>query len=203
MTESLPLRREAYLIRHGETEWNVQKRWQGTYDVPLNAEGERQALLLAEYMRQNHRLDYLYSSDLTRAWKTAEMIGKLTGVTPIADTRLREFNVGLFQGYSGVELEQLYPQELAAYRRGGPIPQGESREDVQERALSAWEDITAKTTGNVALVAHGGWIAQFLMRLFPEMKLNGVPQIHNTSITTLVKQDNTWVLESISVTPHL
>jgi broad specificity phosphatase PhoE len=201
------IQREAYLIRHGETEWNVQKRWQGIADIPLNEVGERQARLLAEYMRENHTLHDLYSSDLSRAWQTAEAIGKLTGVSPISDSRLREFNVGVFQGHTGPELELSHGVELAAYRTGHmdyAIPQGESRQQVQDRAYSAWLDITAKTTGNVAFVAHGGWIALLLPALFPELLTQGgVKQIHNTSITTLIETENGWKLESISVTPHL
>lgn len=201
------IQREAYLIRHGETEWNVQKRWQGIADVPLNEVGERQAMLLAEYMRENHTLHSIYCSDLTRARKTAEAIGKLTGVTPISDPRLREFNVGVFQGHTGPELELSYPQELASYRAGSMeylIPQGESRLLVQERAYDAWQDIIGKTTGNVAFVAHGGWIALLLPRIFPELLTKGgVKQIHNTSITTLIETENGWKLESVSVTPHL
>jgi phosphoserine phosphatase len=194
--------REVYLIRHGQTDWNVQKRWQGSADTPLNEEGQRQALLLGEFMRQNHHVEYLYSSDLSRAWDTAVTIAEIVGIKPVADMRLRETNVGVFSGHTGDELQKLYPKELLAFRSGQKdfvIPNGESLGQVEARAYEAFYDIMGKTTGNVALVSHGGWIAALLARLFEQVKIH----ISNTSITTLVEVENGWRLDSLSVTPHL
>lgn len=196
--------REAHFIRHGQTDWNINRRWQGTMDVPLNAEGLRQADLLAAYFAGAHPLNAIYSSDLQRAWHTAAAISRVTGVPVQPDPRLREINVGIFQGYSGDELAVLHPDELAQWRTGSPdyvIPGGESRRQVQERAHAAWLDIMANSTGNIALVTHGGWIWQLLEKLFPQ-DIAGV-HIHNTSITTLVNRGHEWELHQLCVTPHL
>jgi broad specificity phosphatase PhoE len=209
-------RREVYLIRHGQTDWNVEKRWQGSVNTPLNEEGQRQALLLGEYMRQQHQIDHLFSSDLSRAWDTAVTIGEICGVKPVVDVRLRETNVGIFEGYNSEELMQRYPYELTEFRSGRMdfvIPNGESMAQVQARGYAAFVELVGKTTGNVALVSHGGWIYQLLRKLFPDIDSKGV-HIGNTSITTLVQRilppENTvafgkgsWTLESVSVTPHL
>jgi broad specificity phosphatase PhoE len=197
--------REVYLIRHGQTDWNVQKRWQGTMDTPLNEEGQRQALLLGEYMRQHHHVDALYSSDLSRAWDTAVTIAEIVGVKAVPDVRLRETNVGIFQGYTGDELQKLHPHELLAFRSGQRdfvIPKGESLEQVEARALEAFHDIMGRVQGNIALVSHGGWISQLLRGIFGDIEQRRI-HISNTSITTLVEAGSGWRLDSVSVTPHL
>lgn len=198
--------REVYLIRHGQTDFNVQKRWQGAMDTPLNEEGQRQALLLGEYMRQNHQVDHVYSSDLSRAWDTAVTIAEIVGVKALPDVRLRETDVGVFQGYTGDELNSLYPDELKQFRSGRKdfvIPNGGSLAQVEARAYAAFNDLLGKTSGNLALVSHGGWIGMLLRRLFPEIDERGGLYITNTSITTLVGGANHWELASVSVTPHL
>jgi probable phosphoglycerate mutase len=199
-------KREVYLIRHGQTDWNIQKRWQGTMDIPLNEEGQRQALLLGEFMRENHHVDHVYSSDLMRAWDTAVTIGEIVGVKPVPDLRLRETNVGIFQGYTGEELHKLYPNELAAFRSGRKdftIPNGESLLQVESRAEEAFYDLLSKSTGNIAIVSHGGWIGSLLRRLFAEVDARGGVHITNTSITTLIESEKGWTLDSVSVTAHL
>ncbi len=198
--------REAYIIRHGETEWNVQKRWQGHYDCALNDEGRRQAKRLAKYMRLNHALSHIYSSDLSRALDTAKAIADAYGLEPVIDLRLRETHVGVFQGYTGDELVNLYPEELMRFRTGSMdfiIPTGESRLQVQARAHEAFFEVMANTEGNVAFVSHGGWINLLLRKLFSDFDTHGGVYISNTSITTLVEDDGSWRLGSVSVTPHL
>ncbi len=198
--------REAYIIRHGETEWNVLKRWQGHYDCVLNDEGRRQARRLAKYMRLNHALHHVYSSDLSRALDTANAIAEPYQVKPIIDLRLRETHVGVFQGYTGDELLTLYPEELTLFRSGSMdfiIPTGESRLQVQARAHEAFFEIMANTEGNVAFVSHGGWINVLLRKLFREFDEQGGAHILNTSITTLIEDDGSWRLGSLNRTPHL
>jgi broad specificity phosphatase PhoE len=198
--------REAYLIRHGQTEWNVQKRWQGHYDCALNDEGRRQAKRLAKYMRLNHKVDHIYSSDLCRALDTAMAIAADFQLEPEIDLRLRETHVGVFQGYTGDELMVLYPEELMTFRSGKMdfiIPTGESMLQVQARAHEAFFDIMACTEGNVAFVSHGGWINLLLRKLFAEIDARGGTMITNTSITTLVEDDGSWRLEGLGITPHL
>lgn len=209
-TKSQPINsqppREAYLIRHGQTEWNVQKRWQGHYDCALNDEGRRQARRLAKYMRLNHRVDHIYSSDLSRALDTAKAIADAYQLQPEIDLRLRETHVGVFQGYTGEELMVLYPTELMTFRSGKMdfiIPTGESMLQVQERGYQAFLDILARTEGNVAFVSHGGWINLLLRKLIAEIDARGGAMITNTSITTLVEDAGVWRLGSLSLTPHL
>lgn len=196
------------LIRHGQTDWNMQRRWQGQTDIPLNDEGRQQANLLAEYLRDTAtKIDLIYSSDLERAWETARPISAFSGVEIQTDPRLREIGVGLFEGLTGTEIDAKYPQEYLKMREdylNFVFPQGESRLIMQTRAYAALEDVAADLGSRTAvLVTHGGVIAMLLAKLFPhDPHIQAVP-INNTSITTLVRDCHTWRLETLAITPHL
>jgi broad specificity phosphatase PhoE len=91
------------LIRHGETDWNAEHRWQGHADVPLNAHGREQAKVLAEELAPEG-VDAIYSSDLSRARDTAEIVGERLGVPVVLDPDLREIDVGSREGLTGEEV---------------------------------------------------------------------------------------------------
>ncbi len=193
------------LIRHGVTDWNIERRWQGVVDVPLNDEGRRQAQLLADHLKA-HSIDAIYSSDLARAWDTAVVIGQGVGVPPQADQRLRETNAGVFQGLTGDEVNRRYPRELAQFNSNYMdfvIPNGESQRQVQTRAYAAFQEIVARGGKEIALVSHGGTIRMLLRKLVADEEMISVTHITNTSITTLEQRDAAWHLIEISATPHL
>src|SRR6185437_6606991 len=85
------------LVRHGETDWNAERRYQGHADVPLNDRGVEQARELAEQLA-GERIDAIYSSDLSRAHATAEIVGERLGVPVVTDPDLREIDVGAVEG---------------------------------------------------------------------------------------------------------
>src|SRR5947199_3660663 len=91
------------LIRHGETDWNAEHRWQGHADVPLNARGREQAKALAEELAPEG-IDAIYASDLSRARDTAEIVGERLGVPVVLDPDLREIDVGSREGLTGEEV---------------------------------------------------------------------------------------------------
>lgn len=145
------------LIRHGQTDWNVTKRSQGHLDIPLNQVGRRQSKLLAQRLA-DWPVNALYSSDLTRASETASIIGHALGLVPLLDSALRERHGGIFQGYTGDEIEQRYPEALRAFLvHGRPPPGGESNLTLARRATPALERIAVAHRGEmIALVTHGG-----------------------------------------------
>ncbi|HEY5099343.1 MAG TPA: histidine phosphatase family protein, partial [Gaiellaceae bacterium] len=90
------------LVRHGETDWNAERRWQGHADVPLNDRGREQARVLAEQLT-GESIDAIYSSDLSRARDTADIVGVRLGVPVVVDADLREIDVGPIEGMTAEE----------------------------------------------------------------------------------------------------
>lgn len=194
------------LVRHGQTDWNVDGRWQGILPVGLNTVGRAQARALAEHL-QGQPISALYSSDLPRAHQTAMAIGDVFGLQPKLDERWREFSLGIFEGLTREEIQTNYPDEWHQFRENYwdyVVPGGESRRLFQSRLYAAWRDLIAAENGSeTVVVTHGGSIKLLLLRLFEgRPELNDL-HIENTSITTLEKRDNGWQLRSLAAVPHL
>src|SRR5687767_10128865 len=102
------------LIRHGETEWNTTGRWQGILPVPLNDIGREQARKLAATLRQD-AIQMIYTSDLSRAAETAQIIADTLGIPVSVDERLRELDIGIFQGLTVEEILQRHAREYADF----------------------------------------------------------------------------------------
>lgn len=159
--------RHVFLVRHGETDWNVAGRWQGHTDVPLNATGRAQAAALAERLR-GEGIAAVATSDLSRARHTAEIVAGALGV-PLAlvDPGLREQSYGRFEGLTPRECEARYPVEWARYladRSAGP-PGGETRAAVLDRVVRAVQAASARLSGPALVVTHGGALRALLAAL--------------------------------------
>ena len=148
------------LIRHGQTDWNIEGRWQGHIDIPLNKTGVAQARLLAQRL-SSWPVKALYSSDLSRAARTAQILGSQLNLQPLYLNALRERDGGLLQGMTTGEMQEKLPGELQLLRETGMAPSvNESNLDVAERVQEAFEMIISKHEGQmVAVVGHGGALA--------------------------------------------
>jgi probable phosphoglycerate mutase len=154
---------EIFLIRHGETAWNAERRLQGHLDIPLNAQGRRQAQALAQAL-QDVRIDAIFSSDLQRARATAQPLADSQRLPLQLNAALRERCFGAFEGLLYEELEQRFPVAYAQWRARDPdarFPQGERRaETLNEFYLRALDAVSALAAGNhgrrIAIVTHGG-----------------------------------------------
>jgi 2,3-bisphosphoglycerate-dependent phosphoglycerate mutase len=151
------------LARHGQTDWNLEHRWQG--DPPLNNTGRAQARSLAEALGAES-LDGIYASDLLRAKETAEIMAAQLGLAVEFDSRLREIDVGEWVGHSTTELEALYPAGFERYREGrAGWEEGESYETMIARVTAAFRSIAAThPAGRFLLATHAGvmcaaWLA--------------------------------------------
>jgi probable phosphoglycerate mutase len=145
-------RTRVLLIRHGQSEWNADGRWQGQADPPLSDLGRIQA---REAARALGAVDAIWTSDLQRAAETAVIISDLIGVGPVVlEADLRERNAGEWTGLTRAEIERLYPGYLAEDRR----PDGwEPDEVLLERALGVVHRIGHEVPGgDVLVVTHAG-----------------------------------------------
>lgn len=148
-----------YFIRHGQTDWNVQGKIQGSYDSELNENGIMQAEALGEHIRNsNINFSKIYSSKQKRAYKTAEILGKVTNIECLPYDGLEEIDMGAWEGLSWKEVKETYPREYGEWyinRRYTKIPNGESYNDMLERVLDALHEIIeVSKDGNVAIVTH-------------------------------------------------
>lgn len=154
---------EILLIRHGETDWNAEKRLQGHLDVPLNEQGRRQAAALGRALREEH-LDAVIASDLSRAKETAQAVAVARDVPLHIDPDLRERCYGAFEGLLYDEISARYPEAYAAWKArdiDARFPEGvnvaETMREFSERVVGAVKRIVSE--GNykrIALVTHGG-----------------------------------------------
>lgn len=179
--------KKLYLVRHGETEGAQSNRYKGHIDVPLSGKGIQQMKRLAKYLYQNpeHRtqnteLKAVYTSDLSRAVKSAEIISEPYNIKPIIVRSLRERNFGIWEGMSFDEIKEKYPREFEAWV-GNPLKfspmKGENTLEVKDRAIEALNWILNKhlnaqkssksgssrsnssnglNNSSIAIVAHGG-----------------------------------------------
>jgi len=140
------------LVRHGQSVWNADGRWQGQADPPLSQLGEEQARAA---LRRLGPIAVICTSDLVRARRTAEIIGNARGIEPIVDARLRERHVGLWQGRTRDEIEREWPDHLASGRRP---PGFEDDGSVFARARDALTAISVPEPDepDVLVVTHGG-----------------------------------------------
>jgi probable phosphoglycerate mutase len=151
-------------IRHGETDWNRNLRIQGHIDIPLAQSGVEQAQRLgarfADAARDGLRLDAIVSSDLARAWQTAQPVADALGLAISPAPGLRERLFGRFQGLDSDGIAAQFPHEFAQWKTHNPEfvpPDGESHVEFYHRVLHALEPlIDAYPDGRIACVTHGG-----------------------------------------------
>ncbi len=144
------------LVRHGETDWNREHRFQGHADTPLNDAGRAGARALAVELAAEP-VRALYSSPLQRALETARIVGEALGIDVVVDERLREIDVGSWQGLTRDEVEARFPDGYRRWLGGnGGWDDGETDDELARRVLSALADIAGRHDGLVVTVTHGG-----------------------------------------------
>jgi broad specificity phosphatase PhoE len=146
-----------YLARHGESDWNVERRWQGHTDRPLTEKGRRQAKALAARLA-GVDLDAVYASDLRRAWETAEAVAQAHGLEVTRLPELREVHVGSWGGLTRDECEARFPEAFERWRSGGQgWDDGETYDEMAARVVSTLHQLARDhPNGRVLVVSHGG-----------------------------------------------
>ncbi len=190
---------ELHFIRHGETDWNAQRRFQGQIDVPLNAQGQRQAALLGARLAAQPA-EVLLSSDLQRAQQTAAPLAAAWGRAPVLVPGLREQHFGVLEGLDMPTIQRQHPELWARwteFRADYALPGGaESTRAFHTRVWAAVQALAAEHAGRrVAVVTHGG-VLDMLWRSAHGLALDGPLRcaIPNTGVNRLL-----WVNGSLQV----
>lgn len=182
-----------YFIRHGETDWNLQQRYQGQKDIPLNTTGVIQAQKIASSLNGTN-FSALYSSDLSRAIQTAQEIAKVVNLPIITDPSLREINQGEWEGQyikdvlatQGDVVRSIYMNPYAARKPGG-----ESIGEVAERMYTFLDQLVEKhNQATILIVSHGLAIATVLCKargLPLEMAIKNIPENTGIEIVNWIK----------------
>ncbi|BBB93280.1 MAG TPA: alpha-ribazole phosphatase [Methylomusa anaerophila] len=174
------------LVRHGQTIWNVEKKYQGHSDIGLTETGLHQARQVAEGLTKEE-IDAVYASDLSRAYKTAEFIAALRGLQVISVPELREIKFGEWEGLTYDQIMLKWPHimgKLWACPDEVEIPGGETFRQLKARAHAAMQRIVAAhPEETVVVVSHGGTIRTILCAIL---------DIHLNNIWS-IRQDNTAV----------
>lgn len=170
---------EVYLIRHGETHWNKEARFQGRTDIPLNEKGKLQAEILSEYLSKEN-FDFIYSSPLKRALETAfPLANKLNKKLLIRENWI-EFNFGEWEGLTVKEVHEKYPLERDLwlyYTERGKIPKGESFKDAYERIMKEKIFILNQHSDHkIAIFTHGA-IIRVALYVFLEIPYLGFGRV--------------------------
>ena len=194
------------LIRHAQTEWNIQRRFQGHGDSPITQEGQEQLQRLKSRLA-GLEFDVVYSSDLRRTMETSQM---LSGKQRVEEPRLRERGVGILEGLNLEQIMAQHAEAFLAFRSGDKDHQIEGGESLQNALNRAWtflEEMPEKHPGaELAAVSHAGLIRLICKQILGlAMDAPNFFQIPNTSLTQLVfsPKDRSWSLECLADTTHL
>lgn len=193
-----------YCVRHGESVYNAQRRIQGQTDVELSPLGLAQGRAVVQALAALP-IEAVYSSPLRRARQTAELLAATLGLDVLVDPRLSEIHAGIFQGLDWDQIEARYPEEGRRWRSHDPdfvIPGGESRRQLEARAVEAFEAIRRRGHRRAAIVAHGGLLTAALRGLLGIPSGRNPFNLYNGSISQLAWEDQPQLV-TLNQTAHL
>ena len=187
---------ELLLVRHGETDWNRDRRFQGHADPPLNETGREQAHALAAELT-SEGIELVYTSDLARAVETAEIVAARLGADVRSMRDLRVIDVGEWQGLTWQEIEERYPDGARSWRaRGYGWETGETYEELGDRVVAALRRIASDhPEERVLVVGHGGTIRAtraFIEGLSVPESRSRSRAIGNCEVFRVVTEDGTF-----------
>ncbi|MBU5437593.1 histidine phosphatase family protein [Tissierella sp. MSJ-40] len=196
-----------YLIRHGQSEWNELKKIQGQKNTLLTQKGKKQASLLGKRLIDEN-IDIIYSSDLVRAFETANIIGEVIDkdVIPIKD--LREINFGPWEGLTTGELHKQFKEEHLIWMKEphNLKMQGlETLEELRERAMKCIEPILLENNDkNIAIVSHSATLKTLILGLLDmDLSFYNKISLNNVSLSIIECRDYNRVLTLFNDTCHL
>jgi phosphoserine phosphatase len=199
--------RRLYLLRHGESEWNLSGQVQGTKDSELTEKGIEQAKLAANRLKLEN-IDKIYSSPLKRAKHTAEVVAESIGIESIVDIGLKEMCFGHWEGVLLKEIQKDNADEFMMWKKSPhkfKVKDSESLKEVQERMLNVIKKIKeTEDAENVLLVSHGTAIKAMVLGLLGiDLSKYGNFSVSNTGITLIEFGDYNTVMRYFNDKAHL
>ena len=197
------------LIRHGQSQANLTRSFAGHTDVPLTELGLRQAECTAEFILANYTIDRVYSSDLRRAYSTAEAVAQRLGLEVHTDPGLREIFAGQWEGKTFDRIWEEYSEDFGCWNRdiGNSQPTGgESVAQLQERMMAVLQEIAENNPGSVVAVATHAAAIRSVQCGVSGVGLAGmkdVPWVVNASVTELHYEKGQFFLGKIGQAEHL
>lgn len=196
-----------YIVRHGQTEWNLLGKTQGHGNSDLTPKGIEQAELLADSMTK-YPIDYIYSSDLGRAYQTAEIIGNKLSIEVEKTEALREMNFGTWEGRIIKDIIEEDPELYKMWRNEphlAKIPQGEKLSQIKERTDAFIKEINEKYDGkHIVLVTHS-LCARIMLLSFLDSDVKNIYRINqaNTALNIIELRDYGPVVMKMNDTTHI
>ena len=198
---------EFILIRHGETDWNRELRFQGQVDPPLNATGHEQARRLSLRLA-GEKVDHFYASDLVRTQQTAAPSQQVLSLVPSLDATLREQHFGAVDGMRVDDIKAQHPEAWAQWSQFLPdyaMPGGESAREFHSRVMAAMQRLALKHPGQTVLVVTHGGVLDMVYRTARSLGLHGPRQseIPNAGINRVRLNAEAWEIRDWADARHL
>lgn len=196
-----------YLIRHGQTDWNLEGKIQGKTDISLNETGLKQARLLAGAMG-GRPVENIFTSPLKRALETARAVDGVLDAGIVLLPELREVDFGVWEGLTWTEIKRTYPEDFKLWDLN-PVEhaptEGEKQADVKLRCEAAMRQILGQARGDIAVVSHGAMLVFVVDYLLSRQRERKKIIVKNASITTVEYDRDTGMafLEDLNDDRHL
>ena len=196
------------LVRHGQSQANLENKCAGHSDFPLTELGLRQAERTARYL-ENEPIDVLLSSDLQRAYQTAQAIAAVKGMEVQPQTRFREIFCGDWESKPVVEVEQNYPEDRRLWREDflhASCPHGESVKEKIARAAGVLAELAREFEGKrVCIATHAAFLRAMTCVMYGEgeEKINDIPFASNASVTEGIYENGAWRVVRYSYDDHM
>ncbi len=197
------------LIRHGQSQANLDNIFAGHTDVPLTELGQKQAKLTADFIAGNFAVDAVYASDLARAFATGEAVAKAFGLPITAHKGLREIYGGDWEQAHYPDLPVKYPKEFSVWLKdigNAYCPSGESVRELQQRLVATLSEIANENEGKTVVIATHACAIRSVMSYCEQKGVEGmkdIPWVSNASVTIVEVEDGKFLLKQAGLDEHL
>jgi broad specificity phosphatase PhoE len=198
---------QLFLVRHAETDWNAQRRYQGHSDIPLNENGVNHARQLAVRL-QHQDIDLVFSSDLKRALQTSQILMGSREIQIQTDPRLRELNFGILEGHTFEEGLARWPDMITAWVQDNNLPPqgGETIDEFNRRVSSFFDEIRQNyAQQKVLIVSHGGPLRVIMQGLLRVTEGSAAVwfNLEHASLTAFQIDDENIIVDRLNDTGHI